>query len=114
MNKLTLTAAGLLLATTAAASAGSATSNVDARMDRQAQSIEQGRRDGSITWREGLKLRAEQREIAKTEAQFLSDGHLSKSERRTLKNMQDEAGEHIYDSKHNSRHRPDWLPRVGR
>src|SRR5712691_722241 len=56
MNKIALIATGLLIATSAAASAHS----IDATRDRQADRIEHGRQTGRITWTEGLRLRAEQ------------------------------------------------------
>ena len=78
MNKIALIATGLLIATSAAASANS----IDATKDRQADRIEHGRETGKITWTEGLKLRAEQSRIARTEAKYEAKGYLTKSERR--------------------------------
>ena len=46
MNKIALIATGLLVATSAAASAH----DIDATRDRQADRIEQGRETGRITW----------------------------------------------------------------
>ena len=70
-----------------------------ARPTRPAK-IERGRQTGSVTWTEGIKLRAEQRKIKRTEAYLKSDGHLSKSDRRTLTKMQNKAGKDIYAEKH--------------
>ena len=84
------------------------------RQDSQANRIEQGRKTGKITWTEGLKLRAEQKRIANKEAQFKSDGYLSKSERRQLRYLQNDAAEHIADEKSDARRRAWWLPRVGK
>ena len=106
MNKIILATATALIATTAAASAAS----VDARQDYQAKRIEQGRQSGKITWTEGLKLKR----IANKEAQFKSDGYLTKSERRQLRYMQNDASEHTADEKSDSRKRAWWLPRVGK
>lgn len=114
MKKLAFIAATALLASTAVASAHSRSNDVNARQDRQAIAIEEGRKNGTITWREGLKLQKEQREIAATEAQFRADGRLSKSERQTLKSMQDEAAANIAHEKHDGWKRPAFLPRVGR
>jgi Spy/CpxP family protein refolding chaperone len=110
MNKIILATATALIATTAAASAAS----VNDRQEYQAKRIEQGRQSGKITWTEGLKLRAEQKRIANKEAQFKSDGYLTKSERRQLRYMQNDASEHIADEKSDSRKRAWWLPRVGK
>jgi uncharacterized protein HemX len=113
-SKIALIAAAVLVATTAGASAHSSKYDVDARQERQADAIERGRETGAITWKEGLKLKKEQREIAETEAQFRADGRLSKGERQILKNMQDEAATHIASEKQDGWRRPWWLPRVGR
>jgi hypothetical protein len=110
MNKIALITAGLLIATTAGASAAS----IDARKDRQAERIEQGRETGKITWTEGLKLRGEQNRIAKVEANYRDDGYLSTSERRKLRAMQDNASEHIAEEKSDGWRRAWWLPRFGR
>jgi hypothetical protein len=110
MKNAILIATSLLLVSGAAASAAS----VDFVKDRQADRIEQGRETGKITWTEGLRLRAEQNKIARTEAAYRSDGYLSASERRTLHVMQNEAAEHIGDERHNGWSRVWWLPRVGR
>src|SRR5262245_4552992 len=75
MNKIALIATGLLIATSAAASAH----DIDATRDRQADRIEQGRETGKITWTEGLALRAEQRKIARTEANYEEKGYMTKS-----------------------------------
>lgn len=114
ITKTSFIVAALLIATTAGASAHSTKYNVDARQDRQADAIERGRETGAITWKEGLKLKKEQREIAETEAQFRADGRLSKGERQILKNLQDEAASHIAEEKQDGWKRPSWLPRVGR
>ena len=110
MNKIILATVTALIATTAAASAAS----INDRQDYQAKRIEQGRKTGKITWTEGLKLRAEQKKIANKEAAFKNDGYLSKSERRTLSYMQNNAAENIADEKNDGRRRVWWLPRVGK
>jgi hypothetical protein len=110
MKKIALIATGLLIATSAAASANS----IDATRDRQADRIEHGRETGKITWTEGLRLRAEQRRIARTEAEYEAKGYLTKSERRDLRDRQDTAAEHISEEKNNGWRRIWWLPRVGK
>jgi len=109
MKKVFLIAASLLMATTAAASAAS----INGTQSYQAKRIEQGRETGKITWTEGLKLRAEQNKIKRTEAEFRSDGYLSKSEYRTLKKMQHDASKDIAHEAHDGWKRVWWLPRVG-
>ncbi|MES1180133.1 MAG: hypothetical protein ABUL43_02950 [Hyphomicrobium sp.] len=110
MNKIALIATGVLIATSAAASAGS----IDATKSRQAARIEQGRETGKITWTEGLALRAEQNKISHTQATYEEKGYLTNSERRNLKNMQADASEHIADKKTNGWSRLWFLPRVGK
>jgi hypothetical protein len=109
MKKLVLITAAALVATTAAASAGS----INGTQERQADRIEHGRETGKITWTEGLKLRAEQNRIARKEAEFRSDGYLSKSEYRTLKKMQHDASKDIGHEAHDGWKRAWWMPRVG-
>jgi hypothetical protein len=110
MKNIALIASGLLVASTAAASANS----IDVTQNRQANRIEYGRQTGKITWTEGLKLRAEQNRISRVESNYKSDGYLSKSERRDLRERQDAAAEHIAEKKNNGWSRLWWLPRVGR
>lgn len=111
MSKISLIAAvGLVLGSAVAASAH----GVNDRQDRQADRIEDGRRGGGITWREGIKLRAEQRRIASTERAFRSDGRLDRQERRVLSNMQDRASAHIHNERSDGWRRAWWAPRVGR
>lgn len=103
-------ATAVLVASAAAASAGSA----DYRRHNQLNQIEAGRDTGAITWREGRKLRREQAAIARAEYNMKSDGYLSRSERRELREMQNDAAEHIAHQKHDGWRRPWWLPRFGR
>ena len=113
MLKTTLATLTLLIATIAVNGTASAHSS-DARLAEQAQSIEEGRRDGSITWREGRELRKDQREIAVVKAEFEADGHLSRSEKKILFKMQDAAEGHIESEANDNWHRARWLPRFGR
>lgn len=110
MTRISLLAAGLLLATSAAASAHSN----EARFEEQADVIEQGRQDGTITWREGIALRKQQAAIAARRAQFLADGYLSRTERRELHALQDEAEASIVHEQNDGWRRLPFLPRVGK
>ncbi|MDH4982934.1 hypothetical protein [Hyphomicrobium sp. D-2] len=113
MNKIALIAATVVTAvaaTSVAASAGS----INRTQDRQLDRIEQGRKSGSITWTEGLKLRAEQKRIANRKAQLNSKGYLTKSDRRELNSMQRDASYNITKERHDTKRRPTWLPRVGK
>lgn len=108
-----IAAAGLVLFSATAASAASGRTIHD-RQDRQADRIEDGRRSGSITWREGMKLRAEQRRIRSTERLFHRDGRLDRDERRVLTKMQDRASSNIRNERRDGWRRVWWAPRVGR
>lgn len=87
--------------------------STDARQAEQYRSIEQGRRDGSITWREGIKLRHEQAQIARVENHLKADGRYTRSERRAVHALQDEARRDIRREANDGWHRPWWLPRFG-
>lgn len=113
MSRIALIATVALLATSATAFAHETKATIDARELRQLGQIELGRQDGSITWTEGMKLRAEQKRIAATEAAFMEDGHLTKREKRVLRRMQDEAAQHIKEEASDSQRRR-FLPRFGR
>lgn len=114
MNKAILIAAtGLVLISALPASAHSSR-QINDRQDRQEVRIEEGRRHGAITWREGLKLRAEQRRIANVEREFRKDGYLDRKERRILTNMQNRASKRIRAERRDGWRRAWWAPRVGR
>lgn len=110
MIKIGAAALGLLAATTVAASAHSN----EERLAEQMYKIELGRQSGAITWREGLKLRKEQREIARLENELSADGRLTRSERRLLHKMQNAADAHIRREANDGWYRWWWLPRIGR
>ncbi|MGD9671215.1 MAG: hypothetical protein AB7U75_19570 [Hyphomicrobiaceae bacterium] len=111
--KILIATAAILAATTAAASAHSVRP-IDHESHSQSHRIEKGRQTGQITWREGLKLRAEQREISRLRAQYLADGKLTGREYRDLRSRQKSASWHIVNEKHDGWRRPRFLPRVGR
>ena len=115
MKKIVLISTGLLIATSAAALAHTPSrASIDDREQRQLGRIEQGRQTGSITWTEGLKLRAEQRRIAQTEAALAADGRLTKSDRRLVNDLQNDANHSIHAESNDRRQRLWWLPRFGR
>lgn len=104
----------LTLAALAAMSTSALAHSNAAREAEQRSWIEQGRRDGSITWREGIKLRREQRQIDRVEARMKADGHFSRDERRTLHKLQNRSENHIAHESNDGWKRLWWLPRVGR
>ena len=115
MTRIALTATAILLASAATAFAHTPThSDIEARHQRQLGEIEQGREDGSITWTEGIKLRAEQKRIKETEEAYEADGRVSKSERSNLTALQNNARRDIVSEQNDGWHRPWWLPRFGR
>jgi hypothetical protein len=115
MTKIALIATGLLIATGTTAFAHTLThAQIEAREQAQLGAIEQGRQNGTITWREGLKLRAEQQRIKQLEEAYEADGRLSRAERANLTALQTQAHQDIQAEQHDSWFRPRWLPRWGR
>lgn len=108
--KSIIAAVAILVAASSAAFAYSP----DARLRAQNNRIEAGRESGEITWREGMRLRRQQAEIMRAQARLRSDGYLSRSDRRTLHLMQDEAARDIARKQSNGWRRVWWLPRFGR
>lgn len=107
--------ASALLATSYLPAAAHDDGSVDVRQARQAAAIERGRKSGKITWREGLKLRAEQRRIASLEVHLRkSGGHLTYKEVERLNTLLDQARRNIRREKHDGHRRWSALPRVGR
>ena len=110
MTKNALLAAALIAGSSIAASAHSN----EARFEEQNEAIEAGRADGSITWREGIKLRREQAAIARRHDELIADGSLSRSDRRELYRMQDEAQDSITHEANDGWSRLWFLPRFGK
>lgn len=110
MKTISVIAAALILGSSASAFAHSN----QARQEEQRDVIEQGRMDGSITWREGIKLRKQQATIAQRRHQLLSDGYLSRKDRRELHKLQDKAEVAIEHEQNDGWRRLWWLPRVGK
>jgi hypothetical protein len=81
------------------ASAGS----LKKRYHRQEYRIQKGIQNGQITPREGRKLYRDQRKIRQLRRHYLSDGQLSKRERRILQKRMDRSSKRIYRYKHNHR-----------
>lgn len=108
--RISLIAAVILAATGTAAYAHSN----NARLADQARWIEDGRRSGDITWREGIKLRQEQERIRDIKEHMTSDGRFTRDERRRLHRIQDRAQNHITQEASDGWRRIWWLPRVGR
>ena len=106
--------AGAVLAASYLPAAAHDDGSVDARQERQARAIERGRISGKITWREGRKLRRQQRKIARLERDFRRDGHLSEHEMGILHAKLDRARRRIRAEKRDGYRRWSALPRFGR
>ena len=106
--------AALAFAVLAASSTLALAHSNDAREAEQNDWIEQGRDNGTITWREGRKLRREQREIARIEDSMKADGRLSRDEKHTLHKLQDKSQDRIVRESSDGWKRVWWLPRFGR
>ena len=111
ISALALAAAvSMLIATGASAHARY---NFERRIDYLAQKIESGRRLGSITYTEGLRLRRLVRNARDLLQSFEADGVLSSYERRTLRRELDEVLVRIQEERRDSQRRPGFLPRIG-
>ena len=109
MNKITLIAAGML----AASSVNALAHSYDARQAEQWNKIEQGRNNGSITWREGIKLRQQQAAVNRVEQDMKSDGRFTRNEKRALHGLQDQTQNSIAREANDGWQRPWWLRRFG-
>ncbi len=107
-------AAFIALTALAASSTVALADRVDQRQSKQLNRIDAGRDNGTITWREGLKLRREQALIARTEAQFKADGRVTRDEKQALNALQNNASNHIVRETHDGWRRAWWMPRFGR
>lgn len=106
---LTLAAAGLLVPTIASAGPRAQVQRrgkVDARQDRQDDRIDNGKRSGEITKREGRKLEHQQRGIQRAENRAKADGVVTRREARKIEQKQDKANRDIHRAKTNNQKAP--------
>lgn len=82
--------------------------NYETREARQNALIQQGWRNGSLTWRELRNLRREQARVDHLEHRFLADGRMTWRERLALAHAQDHAVRHIQHERHDSESRRWW------
>ena len=75
----------------------------DQRRHNQAQRIEEGIENSTLTRWEAKQLWREQREINRHADEFYADGRLSRREARILDAHYDKASRNIYAFKHNDR-----------
>jgi len=106
----TIALAAVLLVT---GTAGAFAHSNEARQIEQRLAIEKGREAGTITWREGRKLRREQADILRVERELMADGQLSARDKRLLHTLQNDAEAHIVAERSDRLRRWHFLPRVG-
>lgn len=102
MNLLTKTILTVMLPSLviSVAEAGTRDPGVNQRQHRQHERIVDGMQSGELTRREARSLRLEQRSIKAREAEFKSDGVLTRGERRELHRDLNESSRDIYREKH--------------
>ncbi|MCK6548267.1 hypothetical protein L6R52_20640 [Myxococcota bacterium] len=76
------------------------TKRADRRQERQAERIQDGIDDGSLTEEEAATLQADLQAIEDAEAAAKSDGVVSLDERRELEALQDQLSRAIYAARH--------------
>ena len=102
MNILTKTTLAAIVTTFAITSAyaGDRDPGVNKRQARQHHRIAEGVKSGELTHSEVKSLRTEQRAIRAEEAEFKSDGKLTRGERRELRRDLNESSRDIHREKH--------------
>lgn len=113
MKFTSMIAATTVLAATAITAVPAQADRIDNRQARQMERIEQGVRSGQLTRFEAIKLRAQQRDIARLERKFERDGRLTPAERRHLTMLQDRASRMIRAEKHDNETRRHVRDRKG-
>ena len=104
MKKAVIAAAGLILLTSTAAFAQTATPRFDQRRERQQQRIDQGVASGQLTQREATRLEAGQERLQRMEDKAKSDGTVTRQERARLQHAEDVQSRRIYREKHDRQH----------
>lgn len=106
MKTVPFTLAALVFALAAPAIAQTAsTPRIDARQERQAERIEQGRQSGALTEKEAARLEKGQARIQRMEDKAVADGKVSAKERRRIEHAQDVQSRKIRRQKHDKQHR---------
>jgi len=81
---------------------------LERREAAQEAAINQGRRDGGLTYWEKLKLNAEQKRIDRLEREALADGKITKKEYVDIKNALNHAAKHIESERNDGQVRGWW------
>ncbi|MCY1019585.1 hypothetical protein [Pyxidicoccus sp. MSG2] len=76
------------------------------RQGNQANRIQKGIADGSLTSEEASSLKAKQSQIAEAKDRAMADGKIDKKERKELRKMQREASRDIFEQRHNGAEGP--------
>lgn len=71
----------------------------------QINRIYNGVQNGEITAKEYRKLNREQQQIHRARQKAVSDGKITRNERKRLSNLREKAGRHIYAATHNHHQR---------
>lgn len=79
--------------------------SINARQQKQAQRIRQGKRDGTLTRTEVRTLRKQQQRIKRLEHHFRADGKLTRVERRQLHKRLDRASRTIAAERRDNEYR---------
>jgi len=77
----------------------------DQRKGRQADRLREGWQSGDLTWREGAALIGDRARTEVMRREFMSDGHLSRSEARALNRAYNDDSARIRDYKTNPDYR---------
>ena len=96
----TLIVAAALLAAASTAFAATETPRAHHRQERQQHRIEQGRRHGSLTPRESMRLLRGHRMIRREIARAKADGVVTRAERARIQRLQNRMSRRIWVQKH--------------
>jgi hypothetical protein len=91
-----------ILAALGVASPAGAATVIDQRQENQERRIDQGIQSGQLTQREAERLQRQQDRIENLENKALTDGKVSKAERRKIRRAQNRASRRIYREKHDA------------
>ncbi len=108
MKKLALLIAGLGIATTALPAAAQGWQSVNQRQAQIERRIDQGIRNGSLSRREAVNLRAEFRQIANLEQRYRRSNGLSMQERRDLDRRMTALSNKVRIDRHDRNGRPGY------
>jgi hypothetical protein len=97
--------AGVALALAMSAPVFAGTPHYDARQAHQRERIENGVRNGDLTWRETRRLAAGQVHLNRVERRAKSDGVVTARERAHLQHEENQQSRRIYRQKHDGQSR---------